>query len=122
MPGTPDLIRKSGSASTYHKISAGSTNADTVKASAGVVTGYYLVNTAADFRYVKLYNKASNPTVGTDTPRAVFGIPPLSAANISLDIPVAFATGIAIAIVTGIADSDATAVSANDVAVTLYYL
>jgi hypothetical protein len=121
VPGTPDLLRKSGSASTYHTISAASTNADTVKASGGVVTGYYLVNTNAAFRYVKLYNKASSPTVGTDVPRCVYGIPPESAANINLDPPPAFATGIAIAIVTGIADSDATAVAANDVAVTLHY-
>lgn len=122
MPGTPDLLRKSASAATYHKIAAGSTNADTVKASAGVVTGYYLVNTALTFRYVKLYNKASDPTVGTDTPRCVYGIPPESAANQNFDPPLAFATGIAIAIVTGIADSDSTAVTANDVAVTLHYL
>lgn len=122
MAGSPDNIRKGSSASTYHKISAASTNADTVKASAGVVTGYYLVNTTASFRYVKLYNKASNPTVGTDTPRVVLGIPAVSAANISLDTPVAFETGIAIAIVTGIADSDATAAAANDVAVSLFYL
>lgn len=122
MPGTTDLLRKSGSANTYHKISAASTNADTVKAAAGFVTGYYLVNEAASFRYVKLYNKASNPTVGGDTPRCVYGIPATSAANICLDPPVAFATGIAIAIVAGIADSDATAVAANEVAVTLHYL
>jgi len=122
MPGTPDLLRKSASASTYHKISAGSTNADTVKASAGIVTGYYLVNTALTFRYVKLYNKASNPTVGTDTPRCVWGIPAESAANISFDMPIAFATGIAIAIVTGIADAAVGAVAADDVAVTLHYL
>jgi hypothetical protein len=122
MPGTPDLARKSGSASTYHAISAGSTNADTVKAAAGLVTGYYLVNTALTFRYVKLYNKASSPTVGTDVPRCVYGIPPTSAANMVLTFPIAFETGIAIAIVTGIADSDATAVAANDVAVTLHYV
>ena len=122
MPGTPDLIRKSGAASVYHKISAASTNADVVKASAGLVTGYFLVNAVNAFRYVKLYNLAVNPTVGTSTPRCVFGIPALSSANISLDIPLAFATGIAIAIVTGIADSDATAVAASDVAVSLYYL
>lgn len=122
MPGTPDLSRKSGSASTYHKVAAASTNADTVKASPGVVTGYYLVNIAATFRYVKLYNKASSPTVGTDTPRCIYGIPPLSAANMVLTFPIAFETGIAIAIVTGIQDSDATAVSANDVAVTLHYV
>jgi len=122
MPGTPDLLRKSASALVYHKIAAASTNADTVKASAGLVTGYYLVNVATAFRYVKVYNKASNPTVGTDTPRLVLGIPAESAANINLSLPIAFATGIAIAIVGGIADSDTTAVTANDVAVSLYYL
>jgi hypothetical protein len=93
-----------------------------VKASPGVVTGYYLVNTFTAFRYVKVYNKASNPNVGTDVPRLVLGIPPSSAANINLDPPIAFETGIAIAIVTGIADADATAVGANDVAVSLYYM
>ena len=122
MPGTPDNLRKSVAASIYHKISAASTNADTVKASAGLVTGYFLVNTAAAFSYVKLYDKASNPTVGSDTPLCVFGIPAASSANVNLSLPLAFATGIAIAIVTGIADSDSTAVAANDVAVTLYFL
>jgi hypothetical protein len=120
--GTPDHLRKSASAGTYHKIAAGSTNADTVKASAGLVTGYYFVNIALAFRYVKLYNKASNPTVGTDTPRCVYGIPPESAANMNLDPPISFPTGIAIAIVTGIADANAGAVTADDVAVTLHFL
>lgn len=122
MPGTPDLLRKSAAASTYHLISAASTNAGVVKASAGLVTGYYLVNTALAFSYVKLYNKASSPTVGTDTPRCVYGVPPSSAANVVLTIPVAFETGIAIATTLGIADSDSTGVGANEVAVTLYYL
>ncbi len=122
MPGTPDQLRKSAAASTYHKISAASTNADTVKAAPGLVTGYYLSNRALGARAVKLYNKASNPTVGTDVPRCVLDIPFESAANVNLDPPIAFETGIAIAIVTGIADADATAVAANDVAVTLYYL
>lgn len=122
MPGTPDNLRKSVSASTYHVISAASTNAANVKASAGVVTGYYLVNTAATFRYVKLYDLAGTPTVGTSPVAETWGIPPTSAANMNLDPPLAFPTGIAIAIVAGIADSDATAVGANDVAVNLYYL
>lgn len=122
MPGTPDHLLNAAAASTYHKISAASTNADTVKASAGVVTGYYLSNTAAVMLFVKLYNKASSPTVGSDTPRCVWGIPSQSSANIALPIPIAFETGIAIAMTTGIADSDAAAVGANDIAVTLHYL
>lgn len=123
MPGTPDLLGKSAAASVYHLISAASTNAAVVKASAGLVTGYYIVNTnTTTFRYVKLYNKATSPTVGTDTPRVVLGIPPVSAANVSLELPLAFETGIGIATTTGIADSDSTAVAASELAVSLYYL
>lgn len=122
MRGTPDDLARSGGASTYHAISAGSLNADTVKAAPGVVVGYYLVNTAVTYRYVKLYNKASNPTVGTDIPRCVFGIPPTSAANVGKGYPITFETGIAIATTVGIADSDATAVVADDLAITLYFL
>lgn len=122
MAGTPDLLRKSASASTYHAISAASTNAAVVKASAGVLTGYYISNRSSAFRAVKLYNKASAPTVGTDTPRVVIDVPFESAANVEFSLPIAFETGIAIAIVAGIADSDATAVALNDVAVTLFYL
>ena len=112
----------SGTSDVYHLISAGSTNAGVVKAAPGQVTGYYIVNTAAAFRYVKLYNKASSPTVGSDTPRIVLGVPPTSAANVAFDLPPFFGTGIAIATVQGVADSDSTAVSANDLAVSLYYV
>lgn len=122
MPGHPDYRPGSQTASVYHKISAASTNADTAKASPGIVTGYFLVNEAGAFRYVKLYNKASNPTVGTDVPRCVWGVPPTSAANVNLSVPIAFETGIAIAIVVGMPDSDATAVGANEVAVTLHFI
>ncbi len=122
MPGSPDSLRKSASADTYHKISAASTNADTVKAAAGLVTGYYIANVAGAFRFVKLYNKASNPTVGTDVPRCVYGIPGGGAANMNFDPPLLFETGIAIAMVTGIADASAAAVGANEVAVTLHFL
>lgn len=109
-------------ASTYHLISAASTNAAAIKASGGLMLGYYIANVNAAFRYVKLYNKASSPTVGTDTPRVVLGIPGDSAANMSFFAPVEFATGLAIATTTGIADSDATAVGLNDLAVTVYYI
>jgi len=122
MPGTPDNLRKSVAASTYHAISAASTNAAVVKSTPGVVTGYYISNRSSGFRAVKLYNKATAPTVGMDVPRVVLDIPFESAANIALDPPLAFETGIGIAIVTGIADSDATAVALNDVAVSLFYL
>lgn len=112
---------KALAADTYHVISAASTNAASIKASAAQVTGWALTNTSAAMKYVKLYNKAASPTVGTDVPRITFGIPPTSAANIVWEPPLAFETGLAIAITGGVADSDATAVAASDVAAQIFY-
>jgi hypothetical protein len=102
-------------------ISAATTNATSVKGSAGQVYGWYLYNANAAVRYLKIYNKASAPTVGTDTPIMTIPIPPGSAANVEYTNGVAFGTGIAIAITTGVADSDTGAVAANEIIVNLLY-
>jgi hypothetical protein len=99
-------------------ISAASTNATSVKASAGAVGFIFAVNLNAAVRYLKLYNKASSPTVGTDTPIATLPIPAsTTGAGFMLPIPggVAFSTGIALALTTGVADSDTGAVAANEI-------
>ena len=112
-----------GGATPFKLISAATTNATSVKGAAGQVYSLHASNAAGAFRYVKLYNKATAPTVGTDTPVLVFGIPAGGSINCALPdaIGAAFATGIALAIVTGAADSDATAVALNDVALSLTY-
>jgi hypothetical protein len=78
----------------------------------------YLINNSAAVKYFKLYNKASAPTVGTDTPVAVVGIP-VSGNNFVMDgnpwAPVRFSTGIAYAITGAVTDADTTAVAVNDV-------
>jgi hypothetical protein len=105
-------------------ISAASTNATSVKGSAGQVYGIVATNINAAVRYLKLYNKASSPTVGTDTPVMTIPIPGNTAgAGIVIDIPqgLAFATGIAAAITTGVADSDTGAVAANEIVVSILY-
>ena len=98
-------------------ISAASTNATSLKASAGVLGFIYAVNLNAAVRYLKLYNKASSPTVGTDTPVATLPIP-ASTTGAGFMLPmgpgIAFATGIAYALTTGAADSDTGAVAANE--------
>lgn len=113
-------------ATAYKLISAASTNAQSVKASAGSVYFISAVNIdAAVVAYLKLYNKASAPTVGTDTPIAVFGIP-CSTTGAGIVLPIAcgldFSTGIAIAITGGMADSDTTAIGANEVVITIGYV
>jgi hypothetical protein len=94
---------------------AASTNATSTKASAGVVLGWYFFNSAGAAKYLKFYDKASAPTVGTDTPLFTLGIPAGGGCNVEFDLAVPFATGIAYAVTGTAADSDTTAVSAADV-------
>ena len=102
----------------FRLISAASTNATSLKASAGTLYMIYAANLNAAVRYLKLYNKASSPTVGTDTPVATLPIPAsTTGAGFALDFGPGFdfATGIAYALTTGAADSDTGAVAANEI-------
>jgi hypothetical protein len=110
-----------GSATTYHVVSAASTNAASVKAAPAFLSGYMVGNPTTAFSYVKLYDTAGTPTAGSGTPLVVLAIPASSSANVLIAPAVEFKTGLGITIVAGIADSDATAVAANSVVVTLYY-
>jgi len=116
---TPWLVTQSpstsGGATLAKVLSAASTNATSVKASAGQVYGYSFANTNAAYRFVHFYDKASAPTVGTDVPAFTVGIPPNFSAQVDFNSGTPFATGIAYAITTGAADSDSAAVGANDV-------
>lgn len=106
--GTP----ATGSAQTL--TSAASTNATSVKASAGNVTELSLFNVTAATVYLKLYNKASAPTVGTDVP--IMTIPVAAGALYAAEfgrVGKRFATGIALAITGAAAATDTTAVAAG---------
>lgn len=103
--------------------SAASTNATAVKTSAGNVFSVTASNTNAAARYVKLYNKASAPTVGTDAPILTIPVPPGAAVNVNFGSQgYRFATGIALAITTGAADSDTGAVAAGEIKVLTSYI
>lgn len=119
-----DLPTTSGGLSLHKTISAASTNGTSVKGSAGHVYGIQAFNTNAAARYLKLYNKASAPTVGTDTPVKVLTIPGNTAGAgliVESDKGLAFGTGIAFALTTGVADSDTGAVAANELVVNIDY-
>ena len=93
---------------------AASTNATSAKASAGylyTVSGY---NAAASVRYLKFYNKASAPTVGTDTPVLTLALAAATAFNFNLG-GLYFSTGIAYALTTGAADADTGALTLADI-------
>ncbi len=113
--------RATGGLSSSTLISAASTNATSVKASAGRVYSIIATNNGAAARYLKMYNKASAPTVGSDTPVATYMLPAGGGICRITDIGLAFSTGIAFAITGGIALSNTSAVSADEVAVNIEY-
>ena len=106
-----------GIATTSRLVSAAaSTNSTLVKGSAGRVYGITLYNAAAAVRYLKLYNKATAPTVGTDTPIMTIAVGPTQQFNLSLtDVGIYFSLGIGFGLTGGSADSDTTALTAADV-------
>jgi hypothetical protein len=96
-------------------VSAASTNGTNIKASAGTLGYISASNINAAARYLKIYDKASAPTVGTDTPIATFLLP--AGAMTSIALPpqgIKCTAGIGIALTTGIADNDTGAVSAAE--------
>jgi len=101
---------------------AATTNATSVKASAGTINTLIICNNATSKRYFKLYNKASAPTVGTDTPIITYMVPPGETHELPTGAyGLRLTTGIAYAVTTGIAVSDATAVALNDLSVHIGY-
>mgnify|MGYP003647344355 CR=1 FL=1 len=108
-------------ATTATLISAATTNATSTKASAGKLYGYALFNANAAARYVKFYNKASAPTVGTDVAVLVILVPAGGGANLDIPVGLNFSTGIAFATTTGAATADTGAVAVSEILVNFWY-
>jgi hypothetical protein len=109
---------------TSRLLSAATTNATLVKSTPGQIGGWFLSNTNAAARFLKLYDLTTTPTVGTSTPKMTILIPGNTAggaANVEFTQGIAFATGISLAITGAATDSDTTAVAANEVIVNLMY-
>jgi len=106
-----------GIASTSRIVSAAaSTNATNAKASAGRIYSIQLYNAATTIRYLKLYNKASAPTVGSDAPVKTIPLPPSTGMILDWgNIGYSFSTGISYALTTGSADADTGALTSGDV-------
>jgi hypothetical protein len=111
--------------SKFHLVTAATTNATSVKASAGTLGGVYLGPPSAQYAYaaLKIYDKASAPTVGTDVP--VLSLVSQSsywAANPVIIPPagIKFNNGIAIAVTSNVPDTDTGATTAGFI-VDLFY-
>lgn len=96
--------------------SAATNNAANVKASVGQVFFVIAFNTSTTLAYLKLFNGAGVPNVGTATPVMTLPIPP--GGGIALDLNIAinlFPQGIGMALTRGAALNDNTAVAAGDI-------
>jgi len=103
--------------------SAATTNATSVKATAGTVYSLTANNTAGTAAFIKLYNLATAPTVGTSVPTLTFSVPANGSINVTFGTSGArFATGIALAITNLGTDADATAVTAAQIKSVLAYI
>jgi len=104
----------------YRNLNVGSTGAS-IKASAGYLQHIDVSNNAASPRFVKFYNKATAPTVGTDTPVITLQLAASSTLSIDYFAGIPFSLGIGIGAVTGVADNNTTNTTANDVVINVYY-
>lgn len=112
-------------ATPYFVNSAASTNGALILTGTSSLHAFYATNTGASAAYVKLYNKATAPTVGTDVPEmiipvpaAVSGVPGVASLPMGF-LGFRFALGLGIAITGAAADTDTTAVAAGQVKVKL---
>ena len=113
-PATPSSIKLT---------SAATTNATSSKASAGSLFEITADNFTAAIKWLKLYDKASAPTVGTDVPILTVPIPINSSVSLNFgELGKRFTIGIAFALTGAQAVSDTTAIAAGDVHVSGSYI
>ena len=96
--------RTSGGLSVYRNADLDETGV-AVKASAGQVYGWNVVNLSGAPVYVKLYNQTAAPTVGTDLVFYTVQVPTSGNSVHSSDIGLTFSNGIGIGATTDAADS-----------------
>ena len=104
---------ESGGTPSYHKIisvSGATLSANLVSSNPSKMTILHLVNGVATLRYFKLYDKASAPVVGTDTPLITVALSPNSASSFTLPafVGIDFSLGISYGITLGVADNNTT--------------
>lgn len=109
----------------YFLNSLATTNGALIITGTSGLQAFYASNTGATAAFVKLYNKATAPTVGTDVPEMVIPVP-AAVAGVPGSVEITpgfngyrFALGLGIAVTGAAADADTTAVAAGQVKVKL---
>ena len=126
--GTLSTITNAGTPSAptnFFLNSLSGTNGSLIIAGTAGIQSFYATNIGATVAYVKLYNKATAPTVGTDVPEMIIAVPPLASGVPGVaTFPIGFNglrfnLGLGLAITGGSADTDTTAVAAGQVKIKL---
>ena len=113
--------RTTGGLTLHRRLSTG-TDSTNVKNAAGQLFWAFVTNTNASARYIKFYNSASAPTLGSGTPVLSFLVPPGSSGlQITAEQGLAFSAGIGYTLSTGATDADTGTVAANEIIVNLGY-
>lgn len=118
--GVEVVGRTTNGMSIYRNIDVDETGV-LVKGSAGVVYDLHLMNQGSAARYIKLYDKATAPTVGTDAPVMTVYLVGRSYIELTSAIGWPFSSGIGVGATTGVADADTGAPGANECLVNLLY-
>jgi hypothetical protein len=105
---------------TDHVVSVASTNAKNIKSSAGVVTGWKIYNNSGSAIFLKLFNKATIPIPGTDTPQQTIGVD-AGESDVITSAGYTYTVGIGRAITKNIDDLDNTPVALKDCSVDVFY-
>lgn len=119
-----NVPQESGGLDIFRLISANTTNATSVKASAGQIYNIVASNTNNAVRFLKIYDSNTAPTVGSDIPIMTLALPGLGhgiSTAVSFVLGVQCFNGIAFALTTAVADTDTTAVGADEIVVNILY-
>jgi hypothetical protein len=107
--------------SMYHHVVDASTNAASIKGTAGYVYGMSVYNAAAYTIFVKLFDTAGVPNLGTDVVARTYAVPGGQYRDVTEQGGLTFVNGIGIAVTKGMDDNDTTPVMASDCVVDVSY-
>lgn len=105
--------------SLYRNLNLGTTGVNAVNQGARV-TGYTVGNSSAADAWVKFFDKATAPVVGTDTPVWTQYVPK-GTVGFFKPLDLTFANGIGVGATGAAADADTTAPTANSVIISFSY-
>lgn len=108
----------------FEKVWPGNTTpvaVDGTGSNAVLLTGYALFNAAASARFVRLFDKATSPVMGTDTAAVVLAVPAGGTLNVDLHRGKRFLKSCWVSVTAAMADTDNTAPTTSDVQMTLAF-